>query len=41
MALSITLLVLVLIIGSEYNGAKRWIDLGFGTLQRKRLPNLR
>ena len=33
MALSITLLVLVLIIGSEYNGAKRWINLGFGTLQ--------
>lgn len=33
MALSIVLLILVLVIGSEYNGAKRWINLGFGTLQ--------
>ena len=33
MARSIVLLILVLVIGSEYNGAKRWINLGFGTLQ--------
>lgn len=33
LALSIFLLVIVLIIGDKINGAKRWIDLGFTTLQ--------
>lgn len=37
MGISIILLILVLLIGTEMNGAKRWISLGFTTLQPSEL----
>lgn len=40
LALSVFLLVLVLLIGSKVNGARRWINLGFTTFQPSELAKL-